>query len=632
MPRIGPWLGLLALLCPAVAGQEPQPLTNDDIVGLIKAGISSAVVAAKIAASPSRFDTSPVALQELKAAGVPDEVVVTMLQASTPPTPAVRGARVKDEMTSHFRRLQDAVLTIWSETGHGSGFVIDQKGLILTNHHVIGPSRYIAVQFDPMRKIPAVLLESDPLRDVAVLWADISMIPEAIAAPLAASSPGVEEGERVFTIGSPLNQRKILTSGVASKLETRAILSDININPGNSGGPLFNSLGEVVGITTFHDPGSGGPGVSGIVRIEEALPLIERAHGQMPNRQPPPREWLPVEPADPFPLEAIKAAAQVEKFNIKPYTFGAGDYDMGVLTPILLYRKGTGEREAIKSKEKRTKQTDEAFDPSAHLYNWAEYVGEYRPVVTVRATPKLRETFWSAFGRGLAAAGGSYYLGPANMKFKTDFLRMELLCGQKRIAPILPAKIAHVIDIRSPYVHATDATYEGLYTYPIDAFAPRCGTVTLRLYSEKDPAEATVKVLDQKTVDRVWADFEGWRQRESAAAAFTQPPPPASAVLQHPRPEPPAPTTPVTLPPGSGPSQGATEGGTLQLLVVPWAEVEVDGAKVGTSPLKPLSLPPGVHAIKFTHPDYLPFPRKVTIRPGETTQLQLDLTKEAFPR
>src|SRR5207247_1551812 len=136
-----------------------------------------------------------------------------MLQASTASAPAVRGPRVKDEMTSYFRRLQNAVVTVWSETGHGTGFVIDQKGLILTNHHVVGPSPYIAVQFDEKRKISAIRLESDPLRDVAVLWADFSMIPEAIAAPLASSFPGVEEGERVFTIGSPLNQRKILTSG-----------------------------------------------------------------------------------------------------------------------------------------------------------------------------------------------------------------------------------------------------------------------------------------------------------------------------------------------------------------------------------------------------------------------------------
>jgi len=495
-----------------VIAQEPTPLTNEDVLGLIKAGLGSSLITAKINSSPSRFDTSPAALQQLKAAGVTDDVLLAMIQASASTSAAPR-ARVKDEMTAQFQTLQNTVLTVWSETGHGTGFVVDPKGLIMTNHHVIGPSDYIAVQFDPERKIPAVLLAADPLKDVAVVWADLSALPEATVAPIARSTPSVEEGERVFTIGSPLNQRKIMTTGIASKVEARAILSDVNINPGNSGGPLFNSLGEVVGITTFGDGFGTGPGVSGIVRIEEALPLLDKARQASEGKTPPQPTLLPTEPLEPFPLEAIRAAAQGPKLDLRPYTFGAGNYDVGVLTPIVLYRADEGQREAVKSKEKRTKQKDDAFDPTANLYNWAEYAGGYRAVVTVRATPKLRETFWSALGRGLAAAGGTYNVGPASMKFKTDFLRMELLCGAKVVDPILPAKIAHVVDVRNPYVRATDATYEGLYTYPVSAFAPECGPVTLKVYSEKEPRVPTLKVLDRKTVDRVWMDFEAWRNR-----------------------------------------------------------------------------------------------------------------------
>jgi hypothetical protein len=220
-----------------------------------------------------------------------------------------------------------------------------------------------------------------------------------------------------------------------------------------------------------------------------------------------------VEPTEPFPVETIKAAAQVGKLDLRPYRFGAGDYDVGILTPIVLHRADEGRREAVKSKEKRTKQKDEAFDPTANLRDWKEYLGQYQAVVTVRATPKLRETFLSGLGRGLAAAGGAYHIGPATLKFKTDFLRMELLCGSRLIAPIHPGKISHVIDVRDRYVKATDATYEGHYVYPVSAFSPECGQVILKFFSEKKPQEATVKVVDKKTVDRVWMDFETWRQR-----------------------------------------------------------------------------------------------------------------------
>jgi S1-C subfamily serine protease len=383
MQRLRPWLALCVLLATTVVAQEPQPLTNDDVVGLVKAGLGTAVITAKIAGSQCRFDTSPAALQQLKAAGVPDEIVVAMLRALAPPPPATRG-RVKDEMTTHFQRLQNAVLTVWSETGHGTGFIVDTRGLIVTNYHVVGPSEYIAVQFDEKRRIRAVRLEGDPLRDVAVLWADTAAFPEAIAAPMTASFPGLEEGERVFTIGSPLNQRKMLTSGIASKVEVRAILSDININHGNSGGPLFNSLGEVVGITTFRDPDQGGPGVAGIVRLEEALPLIEKARAQTTDRRPPPPELLPVEPAEVFPVETIKAALKAEKLDIKPYVFGAGDYDMGVITPILLHRQDAGQREAVKSKEKRTKQPKEAtvkvLDQKTVARVWGDFEGWHQRV------------------------------------------------------------------------------------------------------------------------------------------------------------------------------------------------------------------------------------------------------------
>lgn len=501
---------LVVLGVGSVLAQEGAPLTNQDVLDLLKAGLGSSLVVAKISGTATRFDTSPAALQALKAENVPDDVLLAMIQASGTAAPAPR-ARAKDEMTSQFQRLQNTVLTVWSETGHGTGFIVDAKGLILTNHHVVGPSGYIAVQFDENRKIPAVLLESDPLKDVAVIWADISALPEAAVATIATSDPPVEEGERVFTIGSPLNQRKIMTTGIASKIEPRAILSDVNINPGNSGGPLFNSLGEVVGMTTFGDMTTRGPGVSGIIRIEEAQAVLDKARADTDGRTAPDPVLLPVEPAEPFPVDAIRAAVQAPKLDLRPYTFGAGDYDVGVLTPIVLYRTDEGQREALKSKEKRTKQKDAAFDPAADLYNWAEYAGQYRAVVTVRASPKLRETFWSAFGRGLAAAGGSYYAGPATMKFKTDFLRMELTCGTTLVAPILPGKIAHMIDVRNPYVRATDATYEGYYTYPIAAFAPECGQTTLRIFSEKDPRVPTLKVLDKRTVDRVWMDFESWR-------------------------------------------------------------------------------------------------------------------------
>jgi hypothetical protein len=408
---------------------------------------------------------------------------------------------------------------VWSEIGHGTGFVVAPEGLILTNQHVIGPSELIAVQFDPKRKVEAKLVAFDAEKDIAVLWASLAPFPEAIVAPLAKSKPEespVLEGERVFTIGSPLHQQKILTTGVVSKIEARAILSDININQGNSGGPLFSSLGIVVGLTTFGEQEASGPGISGIVRIEEAEQLLERAKTKMRDISPPRPALLPVEPSGTYPIDALKTSLQKAKFDEHPYMFGEGDYEVAVVTPVLKYHYAEGARiQAGKEKEKRTRKSADSvvgtFRPLDDLRNWAEYAGEYRPVIFIQASPKLRETVGSALLRGLASANGGYG-GPARMKFKTDFYRMKLLCGDKEIQPIQPFKIASVLNVHNPFVNVTDATYEGFYVYSYDAISSDCEKVTLQIFSEKEPDKPESKFLDPKTVAQVVTDFEPFRK------------------------------------------------------------------------------------------------------------------------
>jgi hypothetical protein len=68
-----------------------------------------------------------------------------------------------------------------------------------------------------------------------------------------------------------------------------------------------------------------------------------------------------------------------------------------------------------------------------------------------------------------------------------------------------------MLDSHSYFVNASDATYEGFYTYSPDAISPSCGKVELEVYSEKDPEKAARKVLGQKTVGTIWHDFEAYR-------------------------------------------------------------------------------------------------------------------------
>src|SRR5258708_11812582 len=163
--------------------------------------------------------------------------------------PRSSGASTGD-LTEQFKKLKNTVVTVISESGHGTGFFVDGKGLILTNQHVVGQSQYLAVQFDRERKIAARLIASDAQKDVALLWVNMSALPSATPAVLARSSGShapVQEGARVFTIGSPLSLDKIITTGIISKVDAHTLMSHINIKPRKSGRAPVNHCGPAVG-------------------------------------------------------------------------------------------------------------------------------------------------------------------------------------------------------------------------------------------------------------------------------------------------------------------------------------------------------------------------------------------------
>ncbi len=442
---------------------------------------------------------------------------------------------VGSDLPTLFRRWQDSVVTVWSETGHGSGFVVDRRGLILTNQHVVGVSEYVAVQFDDTLKVPAVVVSQSPDQDVAVLRVHPRFLESIRPVELGFARDDkvpVVEGEQVFTIGSPLNQRKAMTSGIVSRLERTALISDVNINHGNSGGPLFTLTEKVVGITTFGDfTNQGGPGVSGIIRIDEARSALESAVAILASADPPSDTVLPVEPTTPYPIGALREVVASTTIRRGDYQMRVGDFDVTFVTPVLTYGLSYQyELEALRERLKRNNRpesvqgTVSTFD---EYKNWASYVGEFRPVLLVDARPRLVEGFWSGFGRGLAAAQGM--ATTANLHFKADFYRMELRCDGTVVQPIHPGKIEHRVAVDNAAVRVNDVSYEGFHSYDSDAIGPQCTEVSLTLYSEREPEKGEGRVLSSKLVQRLWTDFDAYRATRGAQV-------PLEAVTAGPKP------------------------------------------------------------------------------------------------
>jgi len=178
-----------------------------------------------------------------------------------------------------FDRVHPAVVNIatttlsmnfWLEIiprqGQGSGFIIDGKGYILTNNHVVAKAQKITVTMADGNKISATLIGRDPTSDLAVIRIPSTYVNSVVTL---ADSDTVRVGQKAIAIGNPFGLSHTLTTGIVSALKRGIrtqdgnqiddlIQTDAAINPGNSGGPLLNSSGEVIGINTAIYSLSGG--------------------------------------------------------------------------------------------------------------------------------------------------------------------------------------------------------------------------------------------------------------------------------------------------------------------------------------------------------------------------------------
>ena len=172
----------------------------------------------------------------------------------------------------------------------GSGFVVDRKGTIVTNAHVVEGSEDVSVRFGEQgRPIDAKVKGRDPSTDLAVLEIDPKEAGDVDPVALGDSSK-VAVGDPVVAIGNPFGFTRTVTTGIVSALQRQitapngfpirnVIQTDASINPGNSGGPLLDAEGRVVGINSQIATGGGS---GGSVGIGFAVP-VNTAKGLLPQ-------------------------------------------------------------------------------------------------------------------------------------------------------------------------------------------------------------------------------------------------------------------------------------------------------------------------------------------------------------
>ena len=262
-----------------------KPALVGGLVGALLSGVAStgAFIATRDSAARTTVTSSPTpvgvstpasAIPEVSFAdGVRDPNAIKAAFQSV--APAVVSIDTKGIDTSGFRGLQPA-------EGSGSGIVISEDGLVLTNAHVVRGATSITVRFSDRSEKPALLVGSSTDNDVALIR--VQGVTGLRAAQLG-SSAALEVGDSVVAVGNALalDGGPTVTAGIISALGRDIsdqdvsleglIQTDAAINPGNSGGPLVNAAGQVVGMNTAIIQNSNNIGFA--IAIDRIKPLID---------------------------------------------------------------------------------------------------------------------------------------------------------------------------------------------------------------------------------------------------------------------------------------------------------------------------------------------------------------------
>jgi serine protease Do len=222
------------------------------------------------------------------------------------------------------RMMQDQLFRVFPVQGVGSGVILDDRGHILTNNHVIDDTDRLRVTLGDSRQVNAKTVGKDEVTDLAVVKAEplerysndeVSFQPADLG-----NSEELKVGQIVMALGNPfgLTGGPTVTAGIISSLNRNVqfengilelVQTDASINPGNSGGPLINTRGEVVAINTAKIPYGQGIGFAVPINTVKSIltDLIENGHVKRP--------WLGI--------STVKIDSNIARFYRLPIAEGA---------------------------------------------------------------------------------------------------------------------------------------------------------------------------------------------------------------------------------------------------------------------------------------------------------------------
>jgi S1-C subfamily serine protease len=244
-------------------------------MGWILGGLGCGLVVLLVVAGAAVLFLLPLPVRSAQSQAPPSFVTATLVpgalatQEAVSPIPPVSDAQqivTRESFSPLYEAVHPGVVNIrvyvqrqgMSGQGAGSGFVLDDAGHIVTNHHVVAEAERVTVLFYDSTEVEAEIVGTDPQSDLAVIR--VASMPDGVQPLPLTNSDDVRVGDWVIAIGNPFGLGGSMTVGIVSATGRvipaavtsfsipQAIQTDAAINPGNSGGPLLNTSGEVIGV------------------------------------------------------------------------------------------------------------------------------------------------------------------------------------------------------------------------------------------------------------------------------------------------------------------------------------------------------------------------------------------------
>lgn len=268
-------------------------------------------------------------------------LLATSVAVSVPLSPLLAAEFNSQEQTTInvYRQARPAVVTIRANRSSGSGSIISEEGLVLTNEHVIRRANrgIVNVITAEGKTYSGRVITTDRLNDLALIQLQTQ---DRLPTLRLADASSIQVGQQVYAIGNPFGFSGTLTIGTLSRIaENGDLQTDAALNPGNSGGPLLNSRGEIIGVNkAIYTPrGLGQTGIGFATSAEAASNFITQgrqqvrqgalARGETPKINPQPEVIAPqagaprlgvIVNADNLVIESVESGSLADQLGLQP--------------------------------------------------------------------------------------------------------------------------------------------------------------------------------------------------------------------------------------------------------------------------------------------------------------------------